>query len=562
MAESRAFGKSPFNTGVSDVPLSMWVLGAGGTALLQRGAQERMNQPLRAGLGGAVGSGAFGASTSSGKGKGNGTSDSGAKAAAQLKADLQAQVGYQQLVLRQLREEYNKTLEKIREDFAKTGDSTSFAKAANSANKKYTDDAQIALDEIHRLSEARARVDNESAAQRKLRLAQQKQEVDALNDYKLDAQKANAKLIEGSEKELTDKILKMVKTTIAEREQFEREAIESWRAREVERYEAQIASGNNQMEAIRDLTAFLREQYESDLANALVRIDAERDRRRSDIEDSILEEQAKADALREINDAADAEKVAARERLNSQLSDIDRKYMIEIKAELTPFEAAVQDFLGKITSFLLVTDEKTGQLSVSFSKLFSSIAGMGLEAFGALASGFGQMMASWVLYGDQGGNSMRKLFATVLAQVAQVATTYAILCLGMAALASTGFGALLTQGTPAQFLAAAAILGGVALAAGLTGRAVAGNSFRSQTGSGAISSTASRSRGSGGSVFSSQEDGVVETSRNDPGGRGISIPPIGVQLHLKLDSKGVLEVVKSSIRNNGDLRGVIIDAVS
>ena len=137
-----------------------------------------------------------------------------------------------------------------------------------------------------------------------------------------------------------------------------------------------------------------------------------------------------------------------------------------------------------------IFDDKGNVISKGLGVMGSAIQSLktiGLDAFQSLAQGFGQLVSNWVLYGETGAGGLKKLTATILSQVAATATTYAIMCLAAAALASTVFGGALMGGTPAQFLQAAALFGAVAIGAGITGRAIAGDSFSQSTSGGGAS---------------------------------------------------------------------------
>jgi tape measure domain-containing protein len=204
--------------------------------------------------------------------------------------------------------------------------------------------------------------------------------------------------------------------------------------------------------------------------------------------------------------------------------------------------APIVNGIGEYLENIGILEEANGRLQFSFSNTFKTIADLGMQAFGQLAAGFGQMIANWVLGTGQGESSLRKLTATILANVAQTAATYAIMCLAAAALASTVFGAALMGGTPAQFLAAAAIFGAVALGTALVGRAVAGDKFKNKDAAqgafnqqSAASTGGSRSGQSGG-AFSGEEDLTINANRNSP----FSQSPVQNTVIIK-DKSGVWE---------------------
>ncbi len=186
------------------------------------------------------------------------------------------------------------------------------------------------------------------------------------------------------------------------------------------------------------------------------------------------------------------------------------------------------------------------------------------------------MVANWVLTGDAGGQSLRKLFAGLLAQIAQVATTYAIMCLAAAALATTGFGAILVGGSPHQFLIAAGIFGAIAVTSAIAGRLIAGNPAASKQAtaqstngiSGSSSGTAGGQSGAtgssggsrnGGAYYSSYGDQVKEhdVTANQPEERR-AVEVVRHEINLTdyhgRRSEFVVDTIKTNVRHNGDLR--------
>lgn len=156
-----------------------------------------------------------------------------------------------------------------------------------------------------------------------------------------------------------------------------------------------------------------------------------------------------------------------------------------VMAEGTPdtgFWKSISDSMAQYLEGVVLVRDANGLLEFSFAQTFTTIKDMGMQAFAQLASGFGQMVANWVLYGNEAEGGLRKMLAGVLANLAAMATTYAIMCLAAAALATTVWGMALLGGTPTQFLLAAALFGAVAAGTALAGRAVAGNSFKKESG--------------------------------------------------------------------------------
>lgn len=227
------------------------------------------------------------------------------------------------------------------------------------------------------------------------------------------------------------------------------------------------------------------------------------------------------------------------------------------KPLLNFFEAFAQGVVGFLENIALVRDE-ANNLQFSMSAVFTSLKDLALDAFGAIAQGFGQMVANWVLYGSQGESSLRKLTATILANVAQTATTYAIMCLAAAALSSTIFGAALLGGTPAQFLAAAALFGAVAVGTALLGRAVAGDSFKNRNDYSNAYAGNDRARGINNSASSNDTRTITEgrIQRQDQGSG--SQGNLAAKIQIGFDKGLIVRTIEENINNRGSLYGLVV----
>lgn len=120
-------------------------------------------------------------------------------------------------------------------------------------------------------------------------------------------------------------------------------------------------------------------------------------------------------------------------------------------------------------------------MASALSQIKASWASLGEVATGALdtfAQGIGNIVQNLVLMGTAGPNAMRKLVASVLAGVAAQAAVLAVFEL------AKGFAALFFNPAEAKaHFIAAALFGSIAVGAGLAGRAIAGDSFKSETSS-------------------------------------------------------------------------------
>jgi len=150
-----------------------------------------------------------------------------------------------------------------------------------------------------------------------------------------------------------------------------------------------------------------------------------------------------------------------------------------------------------------------------FSDQGNAVAAAGVDvltqAFNGLGDALGAAASAWVLYGSA-GQSARQVTAQILASIAQQATVKAVweLAEGFAMLALSWFtGNPKYAASAAGHFTAAAIYGTVAAVSAGVGRGVAGNSFKNQSGSGGSGS------GSGGSGSGRSSDNPTPISRQN-----------------------------------------------
>ncbi len=174
------------------------------------------------------------------------------------------------------------------------------------------------------------------------------------------------------------------------------------------------------------------------------------------------------------------------------------------------------------------------------------------DAFEGLAQAIGSVVQQWVLYGNTAPGAARKALAGVLAAVAAEAAVKAIMA------TAEGFFFLATHqyDSAANAFTAAAFYGTVAAVAAITGRAIAGNSFKQQTASGGSGRSAASSSGQGGSgnqgqAYSSHGDEVLvrESGRN--------APALGIRLTIADDSQWLGKMLKFQIETNSGVRDMI-----
>jgi hypothetical protein len=168
---------------------------------------------------------------------------------------------------------------------------------------------------------------------------------------------------------------------------------------------------------------------------------------------------------------------------------------------------------------------------------------------------------SFVLYGTA-GTSVRKVTAEILAGIAAQAAIKAVfeLAEGFAALALAFFGLPNAGPSASAHFAAAAIYGSIAGIAAISGRAIAGNSFKDQQQSGA--STQGVGAGAGSNSRVTDQPQIIDIGRL----RGAPpAPQVNLQVNVKQDRHSIVEVFLKDYQNNGKVRravlsdGVIVD---
>lgn len=173
------------------------------------------------------------------------------------------------------------------------------------------------------------------------------------------------------------------------------------------------------------------------------------------------------------------------------------------------------------------------------------------QTFGQVAQAVGNAVHSFVLFGTAGG-SFRKFAAEVIASVAQMAVVQAVfeLAQGLAMSALFWFTGNPTYAKSAgEHYLAAAVFGGIGGVAAVVGRGVAGDAFKQQTSSGAVSGSGSSSSGSSGST----DPRVIEENRvrrNEPTSRQI--------IEMRLPKGMVEKEVVDGINNRTELHGAIV----
>lgn len=260
-----------------------------------------------------------------------------------------------------------------------------------------------------------------------------------------------------------------------------------------------ILSAQERVEALREieeLESKVREQGNKNAADEAKRISDALDAGAAAIADFEKKQYEAAEQEKKREEEAAKKKQAIREERDRKEFDAEKRKLAALR-QLREEEES-RSLAGMLKSsggglFGNIKDVVNGEglvvskgLGVMGSAL-QSLKTIGMDAFNSLAQGFGQLVSNWVLYGEAGAGGLRKLTASILANVAATATTYALMCLAAAALASTVFGGALMGGTPVQFLKAAALFGAVAVGSAIAGRGLAGDSFSNTTAGGGTS---------------------------------------------------------------------------
>jgi hypothetical protein len=471
---------------------------------------------------------------------------------AAIKADLNAQVQLEKAFLKDIEEDFTRTLEKLREEFKKTGDTATFATKEESALRSLVQQIDEVSQKLYELERQAVGNPDESDPQGALLKKQMMERTDALNNRIEAMLQADKKLVETHGK-----------TVIAEAEKIEKEMsrieqsrLEMWRQSERERYETEIRAGRNVLANREDLHQFEYEQLTFDLHAQQDRIEAEKQRQLEAIKGKANEVEQKAT----IEELYYQKGLEAFDKYQQDLKAVrDRVWGIEAGAEeggpgittptpeILPEQGILDSWMASWMEFFdLITST-----APTINAIVIDLSRMMQTAFMNVARAIGSVVEQWVLYGKTGPAVMRQILAAALASVAAEAAVKAIMA------TAEGFFFLATHQyeSAAWAFTAAAFYGSVAGVAALAGRAIAGNSFNRQAQSGystaSSSSSGQNSNTSGqGQVYSSREPVIVESGINQA-------TPLQAQLHVKLNSEGVLDVVEDDANRNGRMKVLI-----
>jgi hypothetical protein len=169
----------------------------------------------------------------------------------------------------------------------------------------------------------------------------------------------------------------------------------------------------------------------------------------------------------------------------------------------------------------------------------ADVRDMTIGSFKSMGNAMGQMIESWVLYGNVGPNAIRKMVAAVLAALAAEAAVKAIFQLAEGFAKLAGF----MPGPAALHFKAAALYGAIAVGAAVAGRAVAGSTFSQ----GAAAGGGGGASGGGGAVSNGPR--TIEQDRNRQ--------PQVIILRIESNDSHIVSTVVKDIQNAGNIRTVM-----
>jgi len=428
---------------------------------------------------------------------------------------------------------------------------TAFANAFNAANRELAQGLPAVLDAMDQLE--RKTLKDPTTSQVQVLAEKQKLRRQALEELGAKDVETGNKAIADADKKLADERLKIAEKLFDDLRKVNQELqdgfIESSRDTwdrlidaEKDNKDAQLAL---RLEAFNQLSGL----FELERNRKLTDLKNEQAAEKTKIEEKFKDDERLAQMLESLDKLYKEKALLAEEEFQIRLREIKDRYASEGDAiEVRPYEFGLalewEAFVNQVMA--------TGPAMI---EIFDNLKNIGVAAFDALANAVGNVVQNWVLMGTTGPNALRKMTAAVLAGVAAQAAVLAIFEL------AKGFASLFwNPAEAAGHFKSAALFGAVAVASGVAGRLIAGNSFQKET-TGAFgtasgqgsSSGGSQSSGQQGQPFSSKPDEIRESGRNGP----FTLQG-EIKINLGLDSNGVLQVVKDDVNNNGPMRSLIL----
>ena len=304
-----------------------------------------------------------------------------------------------------------------------------------------------------------------------------------------------------------------------------------------------------------------RAQLESDAEDRRhERAQAELDRDRQELLDQAATNEERLEVERIFHERREAERERHRLRMQEikeqEQADYEREdptsdrslFGDELADQLLNAEGPLQRF-GTIASSIF------GEVSKNAGNMRSILGG----AFQALGQGIGQVVQNFVLLGNLGPQSIRKMTAQILAGVAAQAAVKAIfeLAEGLAALANP----FTAWRAPIHF-AAAKTYGLIAGVAAVAGRVAAGNSFQNDarneqgTPTGSRLAAADRPGGSSGSIGGT----TAGSTASDPNQvQVLERERKIVEVVIRHEPGTVVEIVRNDYFNQGGIKTLLED---
>jgi hypothetical protein len=191
-------------------------------------------------------------------------------------------------------------------------------------------------------------------------------------------------------------------------------------------------------------------------------------------------------------------RVLGEEEFQRRLKEIKGKYETEASG-------TAGGFFGSFKKWL-----EEGRKSLeNFEGVMASFGDIVFKAFMQIQEGLGAALEQWVLTGETGPAVMKKILAATLATMAKDMAMKAMYYTAL------GFGLLAIKdfAGAAQSFKAAALFGAGSAAAAFAGRALAGDTFKKESGRESVSGRQSNNTGTQGQAFSSMQEQTVDVNR-------------------------------------------------
>lgn len=492
MSESRAFGQSPFGTGVPGGASTILYGMLGGAALAP--LEERGKQ---ANAGSAIGS-IFGTASKAkpklpafGGGGGGGKGGGGkAKADNTEVRELTAQIALQQEALKSLREDYRDTMDEAAKQFKATGNQAEYNASAVAAWAKASAGLIELQGKLTELLDKQAKLKNETPSEYALRLKKQADDFKSFMDELGKGLDRSTGEIDEAAKKQADIILRTNNDLTEKLREINQKRSDNFLKDDEEQWDEAIANEEGNLAKQNDLRIQAMLDIEQAYSNAhqaeLDRIDDEYKADKDKIDKEVTDETAKNKAIADLDELYKQKRLLSEEEFQKRKADIEKKYAQGVSAD----DFDPNDGFGEL--------QKAVNTHLSGDTLMAATAGIQVmaTAFSQLGEAVGEAVKGFVLFGSA-GQGLKQFTATLIAEIAKMAAVQAIweLAQGFAMLAINFFWPdPKAAASAAAHFHSAAIYGGIAAIAAGAGRKVAGDSFKTASGSGGSSSSSGSSQ--------------------------------------------------------------------